>query len=66
MTGIDRNPERVLSMILDMQKTYTEYFNYTNETDKKHDKIRIWTLGLEQDIYISKEKREQEVRFLQK
>lgn len=31
MTKIDKNLDEVLSMILDMQKTYMEYFNQVNK-----------------------------------
>ena len=39
MTEIDGNPEGVLAMILDMQKTYTEYLYQANKADKHYDKI---------------------------
>ena len=47
MTEIDRNPEGVLAMILNMQKMYTKYLNQANKVDKQNDKIRIRALGLE-------------------
>lgn len=33
MIEIDKNFDRVLLMILDMQKIYKEYLNQTNEAD---------------------------------
>lgn len=39
MTEIDSNPEGVLSMILDIRKTYIEYFEQANEADKQYNKI---------------------------
>ena len=59
MTKIDRDPDGVLSIILDMRKTYTEYLDQVNKADNQRDQIRTYALGLEQDLYISNEKREQ-------
>ena len=47
MTEIDSHPDRVLSMILDMQKTYTEYFDQTNKADNQCDQIQTCELKLE-------------------
>ena len=33
MTEMDRDPDGVLSIILDMRKTYTEYLDQANEAD---------------------------------
>ena len=57
MTEMDRDPNRVLSMILDMRKTYTEYFDQANKAKDQLDQIRTYALELEQDLYISNEKR---------
>ena len=66
MTEIDRDPDGVLSMILDMRKTYTEYLDQANEADNQRNQIRMRALGLEQDLHISNEEREQAVMLLQK
>lgn len=66
MTEMDRVPDGVLPMILDMRKTYMEYFDHANEADKQHDAIRTRALGLEQDLHISNVEREEAVTLLQK
>ena len=65
LAEIEKDPEGVLSMILDMRSIYTKYLNKANEADKKRDEIRIRALELEQELYISNEKREQAVSLLQ-
>ena len=45
-------------MILDMQSIYIKYLNKTNKTNKKYDEIRTCALEMEQELYISNEKRE--------
>ena len=64
MTKIERDPDRVLLMILDIRKTYTEYLDQANKADDQRDQIRIYTLGLKQDLHISNEEREQAVTLL--
>ena len=66
MTEIDRNPDGVLSMILDMRKIYTKYFDEANKADNQHNQIRTHALGLEQDLHINNKKRVQAVTLLQK
>lgn len=41
MIEMDSNLEGVLSIILDMRKTYTEYFQQANKADKENNKIQI-------------------------
>ncbi len=65
MTEIYSNQEGVLSKILDMRKTNTEYLEQANKADKQNDEIRTRALGLDQDLYISNKKREQAVTLLQ-
>ena len=52
-------------MILDMRSIYTEYLHEANEADKERDEIRTRALGLEQELHISNEEREQAVSLLQ-
>ena len=52
-------------MILDMRSIYTEYLHEANEADKERDEIRTRALGLEQELHISNEEREQAVFLLQ-
>ena len=65
MTEMDRDPNRVLSMILDMQKIYTKYLDQATKVKDQHDQIRTHVLGLEQDFHISDKEREQAVTLLQ-
>lgn len=46
MTEMDRDLDKVLSKILDMRKTYTEYLDQANKANKQYDIIRICALGL--------------------
>lgn len=45
--------KEVLSIILDMQRIYTEYLKEVNKANKKFDKICIYILRLEQKLYIN-------------
>ncbi len=65
LTEINKDPDGVLTMILDMRKTYMEYLDQANKADNQGDKIRTRDLGLEQELYISNEEREQAVSLLQ-
>ena len=65
MIEIDRDLDGVLSMILDMRKTYTEYFDQANKADDQRNQFRTCALGLEQDLHISNEEKEQVVTLLQ-
>ena len=65
LAEIEKDPEGVLSMILDMRSIYTEYLDQANEADKERDEIRTRALGLEQELHISNEEREQTVSLLQ-
>ncbi len=44
---MNRDPDKVLSMILDMQMIYTEYLDQANKANIQCDKIWIRALGLE-------------------
>ncbi len=52
-------------MILDMQSIYTKYLDQANKADKENNEIYTCALGLEQELYISNEEREQAVSLLQ-
>ena len=47
---MDRNPNGVLKMILDMRTIYTKYLNQANNADKQCNQIRTVALGLEQEL----------------
>ena len=64
MTEIDKDPDRVLSMILDMRKTYIGYLDQANKADDQRKEIRMCALRLEQNLYISNEEREEAVTLL--
>ena len=49
-----------------MQSIYIKYLNKTNKTNKKRDEIHICTLELEQELYISNEKKEKTISPLEK
>lgn len=66
MTEIYKDSDRVLSMILDIQKTYIEYLNQTKIGDSSCDKIRMHALKLEQYLHINNKEREQNIILLQK
>lgn len=57
MTEIHKNSNQILSKILDIRKTYTEYVNKANKTDHKYDKIRTSAPRPKQDLYISNKKK---------
>ena len=65
LAEIEKDPKGVLSMILDMQSIYTKYLDQANEADKERDEIHTRALGLEQELHISNEEREQAVSLLQ-
>ena len=65
LAKIEKDPEGVLSMILDMRSIYTKYLNKANKADKKRDKIYTCALRLEQELYISNKETEQAISFFQ-
>ena len=65
LAEIEKDPKRVLSMILDMRSIYTKYLNKANKADKKRDEICTRALGLEQELYINNKEKEQAVSLLQ-
>ncbi len=62
---MNKDPDGVLTMILDMRKTYMEYIDQANVADNQRDEIRRRALGLEQELHISNEEIEQAVSLLQ-
>lgn len=46
-TKMDKNPNRVLTIILDMHTIYTKYLNETNHMNKQYNQILIIVLKLE-------------------
>lgn len=56
---MDKDPNRVLLMILDMQKIYTKYFDQANKANNQRNHIQIYALRLKLDFHISNKKNEQ-------
>ncbi len=54
---MDKDPDEVLTMILDMRNIYTEYLNQANHADEQCKEIRTIALGLEQELQISNNER---------
>ena len=50
LTEIDKDPDEVLTMILDMRNIYTEYLNQANHAHEQCKKIQNIALGLEQEL----------------
>lgn len=61
---IEKNPKRVLSIILDIYNKYTKYLNRVHKASDKRNKICIYALGLEQVFHISNEEKKWGVFFL--
>ena len=61
LTEMDKDPDRVLTMILDMCNIYTKYLNQANHADKQCKKIRTIALGLEQELQISNNERQEAI-----
>lgn len=59
LARINKDPGRVLCVILDMQSLYTRYSDKANIVDKKRNDICTRALGLEQKLHISNGEREQ-------
>ena len=57
LTEMDKDPDGVLMMILDMRNIYTEYLNQANHADEQCKEIRTIALRLEQELQISNNKR---------
>ena len=64
-TEMDRNPDGVLKMILDMRTIYTEYLDQANNADKQYNQIRTIALGLEQELQISNDERTEAITLLE-
>ena len=65
LTEIDKDPDGVLTMILDMRNIYTKYLNQANHANKQCKEIRIIVLGLEQELQISNNKRQEAITLLE-
>ena len=62
---MDRNPDGVLKIILDMCIIYTEYLNQANNADKQCNQIWTVALVLEQKLQISNNKRTEAIILLE-
>ena len=62
---MDKDLDGVLTMILDMRNIYIEYLNQANHANKQCKKIRTIALGLEQELQISNNKRQEVITLLE-
>ena len=62
---MDRNPNGVLKMILDMRTIYTKYLNQANKVDKQCNQILTVALELEQQLQISNNERTEAITLLE-
>ena len=65
LTEIDKDPDGILTMILDMRNIYTEYLNQANHANEQCKEIRIIALGLEQELQISNNERQEAITLLE-
>ncbi len=65
LTEMDKDPDGVLTMILDMRNIYTEYLNQANHADEQCKEIRTIALGLEQELQISNNERQEAIILLE-
>ena len=52
LTEIDKDPDGVLTIILDMHNIYTKYLNQANHANKQYQEIWTIALRLEQELQI--------------
>ena len=50
LTEMDKDPDTILTMILNMRNIYTKYLNQANHADEQCKEIRTIALGLEQKL----------------
>ncbi len=65
LTEIDKDPDEVLTMILDMCNIYTKYLNQAKHADEQCKEIRTIALELEQEFQISNNKRQEAIILLE-
>ena len=64
-TEMNRNPDGVLKMILDMHTIYIEYLNQANNANKQYNQIETVALGLKQKLQISNHERTKAIILLE-
>ena len=62
---MDKDPDGVLTMILDIRNIYTKYLNQANHANKQCKEIRTIALGLEQELQISNNERQEAITLLE-
>ncbi len=62
---MDKDPDRVLMMILDLRNIYTKYLNQANHADEQCKEIRTIALGLKQELQISNNERQEAIILLE-
>ncbi len=62
---MDKDPNGVLTMILDMRNIYTKYLNQANHADEQCKEIWTIALGLEQELQISNNERQEAITLFE-
>ena len=62
---MDKDPDGVLTMIVDMRTIYTEYLNQAKNADEQCNQTRTIALGLEQEVQISNNERNEAITLLE-
>ncbi len=62
---MDKDPDGILTMILDMRNIYTEYLNQANHADEQCTEFRTIALGLEQELQISNNEKQEAIILLE-
>ncbi len=65
LTEMDKDPDEVLMMILDMRNIYTKYLNQANHANKQCKKIQTIALRLEQELQISNNEKQKAIILLE-
>ena len=65
LTEIDKDSDKVLTMILDIYNIYTKYLNQVNHTNKQYNQIQTIALGLEQELQISNNKKQEAITLFE-
>lgn len=64
LTELDKDSDKILTMILDMHTIYTKYLNQANNAKKECNQICIFALKLKQDFQITNNKKNETIILL--
>ena len=65
LAKIEKDSNKILFIIFNMWNIYIKYLGQANKLNKKYNEIHIWTLKLEQKLYISNYEKKQIISLLQ-